>query len=179
MCAAIFVLHRDHIGHCTHESYSTVGHAQIASQIGQTVAALEAQLHDPTGTTTSSSSSTSSSAGDSAVDCSTALVHTAAEAIKKQLTYNDSVDFRCTLTPTQQQLLHSSGDTATTNATVQVTVSKADFEHACSALFDRGLAPVVRLLSDLSECCCCAYFLLPLLCLLHAAKCYHNAPQPH
>eukprot|EP01032_Pedospumella_encystans_P010740 gene10740-12528_t len=73
---------------------------------------------------------------DSASSCTSAAVHTMAEEIKKQLTYNETVPFNCIMPQTQ--------------TVVQFDVSRAgDLEQGCKGLFDKAMLPVTRLLDSL------------------------------
>lgn len=67
--------------------------------------------------------------------CNTANTRSKAEHIKKQLSSKDSVPFTC---------VDSSRESPYT-----FDVLLKDFEEGCSALFDRGMIPVTRLLDQL------------------------------
>ena len=78
--------------------------------------------------------------------CVSPSVHTKAENIKKALTYSLTAEFNCTIV---------SNNNNNNNQFVKFEVTREDFEVGCSYLFQRGLAPVVRLLNDLGYCYCC------------------------
>lgn len=67
--------------------------------------------------------------------CTAAAIRTKAESAKKELSSALSTSFSCTAP--------SSGKTIT------FTLTRNDFESGCKVLFDRGMAPVLRLLEDL------------------------------
>jgi molecular chaperone DnaK (HSP70) len=72
---------------------------------------------------------------ESAEACTPAAVRTKAEKLKKELSSEASAKFECRMPSTLK--------------TVSFEVSRNSFETGCRELFDRGMVPVVRLLSDL------------------------------
>jgi molecular chaperone DnaK (HSP70) len=93
--------------------------------------------------------------------CTLSTIRIKAEEIKKQLTYNDHVEFNCHLPePAEDSTLAVSSSPQATSVSgspssiplgpVAFTVSKAeDFEKGCQHLFQRALLPVTRLLDGL------------------------------
>lgn len=80
----------------------------------------------------------SSNSTNSDLVCATASVRTMSEEIKKLLSYTDSATFKCDLLNNSQNPRE-----------ISFEVTKNDFEGGCSVLFERALAPVIRLLGDL------------------------------
>ena len=76
--------------------------------------------------------------GDFAEDiCMPSSIRIQAEKIKKALTYEDAVDFKCFMESMSGQ-------------EIKFSVSKLeDFEQGCGHLFERAMVPVERLLDDL------------------------------
>jgi len=89
-----------------------------------------------TGISSSSSSSSSSCTATAQDLCTAAAVHAQAEDIKKQLTHQDEVEFKCFSNKTGQQVSFP-------------VYRETDFEQGCRGLFDRGMLPVTRLLESL------------------------------
>lgn len=87
--------------------------------------------------------------------CTSGVVHSKAEEIKKQLSSRQSARFNCTLIPNEAAV---GGD-----ATLQFEIDRAaDFEEGCSDLFARAMLPVHRLLDELgrlatSAHACCSF----------------------
>lgn len=74
-------------------------------------------------------------------ECVTASIRQQAEQLKKDLSTSDRVPFHC---------IHKKEiDDKSPPSTVSFIVSKEDFHSTCAHLFERGLVPVRRLLTDL------------------------------
>ncbi len=72
--------------------------------------------------------------------CTSANVRNQAEDIKKRLSSNTTAHFRCEI-PTS--------DTMSAPTTVYFDITRTQFESSCAPLFERGMLPVQRLLSEL------------------------------